>query len=49
MTKEAGIFNGVNTDPSISGTGKTGQLTCKRISPFSHTMYKSKTQNGLKI
>ena len=31
MTKEARIYNGEKTVSSISVTGKTGQLTCKRM------------------
>ena len=29
LTKEAEIYNGANTAPSISGSGKTGQLHAK--------------------
>lgn len=29
MTKEAGIYNGVKTDSSINGVGKTGQTQAK--------------------
>ena len=31
MTKNAEIYNGEKTVSSISGAGKTGQLTCKRM------------------
>ena len=31
LTKEARIYNGAKTASSISGAGKTGQLTCKRM------------------
>ena len=31
MTKEAGIHNGEKTVSTISGAGKTGAATCKRM------------------
>ena len=31
LTKEARIYNGEKTASSISGTGKTAQLQCKRM------------------
>ena len=31
LTKEARIYNGAKTASSINGTGKAGQLICKRM------------------
>ena len=31
LIREARIYNGEKTDSSISGAGKTGQLTCNRM------------------
>ena len=43
MTKEAKIYNGEKTVPSISGAGKTEQLHVKnKIRTFSNTIHKNK-------
>lgn len=43
MTKEAGIYNGEKTVPSISGAGKTGQLHVKNeIRTLPNTTHKNK-------
>ena len=43
MTKEARIYNGEKTVPSITGAGKTGQLYVKNeIRTLLNTIHKNK-------
>ena len=43
MTKEARIYNGIKTESSVTGVGKTWQQHAK-ASNWTHTMYKNEVK-----